>query len=824
MSGRRRLGLVAAAATMMAAAPISTIYASWTWLVQCIIAVGVVCGAATLARSLRAPVWLQALAMAAGLLLITTWMFRSGDEFLGLLPSPETFAHFGTLGTQAVEDMRGYGIPVPDRDGLLFFTVLGVGGVAVVVDLLTVGLRRPALAGLPMLAIYSVPVAIYPESVPTLPFVIGAVGYLWLLVADNVERVRRFGRRFTGDGRDVDVWAPSPLAAAGRRLAVVGVVAAVAIPLAVPTFSSGLLTRLTQTTGAGEGNGSGRGGNAGKVDLFSALSGQLQSTETVPYLTVTTNEPDPYYLRFGVADDLTPEGFRNQAPNGRPANTEIQAPPVAGTRLPQTTYSARIKVSGRFDMPMLPVYANTTTIASLDSAWFYDPSLQIVYSNRRSASDAEYSFTYISAQYTADALRGSPDLAPESTIRQQYTQLPDLTAEQQAEVERIVDARTADAANQYDAVRALYEYFAKDNGFSYSVQTKTGSSGSDLLDFLTNKTGYCQQYATALAWLVREAGIPARVAFGFTKGSETAEPGTYTLTNQNLHAWTEVYFEGFGWVPFDATPASDVAGSVRGDWAPDVDATEAPTASAAPTTSVSPGAVSSGAPGERPERDTDELPPGAAPIAPQGPRWPWYAAAGAIVLLALLAVPAVLRSSTRRRRSAPASAATVAAATGAGEEAGRMSILGPSPELEKSRRDAHAAWAEMLDTMIDFRVEVNPAETPRNTVDRLTRSESLSPEAASAAAVLGGAEEHARYARTPLTGSDLGGALAQLRQGLSVHAGRRVRMQAVLMPPSVLRHWKTAIGDRYAAVVGLFGRWRDAALRLSPRRLLARSR
>ncbi len=66
-------------------------------------------------------------------------------------------------------------------------------------------------------------------------------------------------------------------------------------------------------------------------------------------------------------------------------------------------------------------------------------------------------------------------------------------------------------------MRALYEYFAKDNGFSYSVQTKTGSSGSDLLDFLTNKTGYCQQYATALAWLVREAGIPARVAFGFTK-------------------------------------------------------------------------------------------------------------------------------------------------------------------------------------------------------------------------------------------------------------------------------------------------------------------
>ncbi|MDR7278180.1 transglutaminase family protein [Catenuloplanes atrovinosus] len=823
MSGRRRLGLVAAAATLMAAAPLSTIYDRWTWLIQCVIAVGMVCGAATLSRSLRAPVWVQGLAMVAGLLLITTWLFRSGDEFLGLLPSPATFTHFGALATQAVEDMRGYGIPVPDRDGLLFLTVVGVGGVAILVDLLTVGVRRPALAGLPMLAIYSVPVAIYPESVPTLPFVIGAVGYLWLLVADNVERVRRFGRRFTGDGRDVDVWAPSPLAAAGRRLAVVGVVAAVAVPLAVPTFSSGLLTRLTQTTGAGEGAGTGRGGSAGKIDLFAALKGQLQNTETIEYLTVTTNNPAPYYLRFGVADNLTPEGFRNQAPNGDPANRRISPPMVARSGLEQREYSASITVSERFEMPMLPVYANLTNAGDLDSGWFYDDSLQIVYSNRRTAKSAEYSFTYVAPEYTAEALRGARDLDPDSVIRQQYTQKPQLTAEQQAEVKNIVEGEIKGATTQYDKVRALYDYFSRENGFSYSLSTETGSTGSDLLDFLDRRTGYCQQYATALAWLLRDAGIPARVAFGFTRGTPSGDPNTYTLTNQNAHAWTEVYFEGFGWVPFDATPAQAVPGAARGDWAPDVDATQAPTASAGPTTSTSPGAASSAAPGERPDRDTDEDTADAAGvITPQGPRWPWYLAAGTIVLLALLAVPALLRSSARRRRSAPASVATVTAA--GPEEPGRMSLLGPSPELERSRRDAHAAWAEMLDTMIDYRVEVNPAETPRNTVDRLTRQESLTPEAASAAALLGSAEEHARYARTPLTGTDLGGALARLRQGLSVHTTRRVRMQAVLMPPSVLRRWKTGIGDRYAAVVGMFGRWRDATLRLSPRRLLARSR
>src|SRR5262249_57551192 len=102
--------------------------------------------------------------------------------------------------TEAGQDRRSYGVPVPDRDGLLFVTVLGIGSVAIAVDLLTVVARRPALAGLPMLAIYSVPVAVYVDSVPVLPFIIGACGFLWLLVSDNVDRVRRFGRRFTGDG------------------------------------------------------------------------------------------------------------------------------------------------------------------------------------------------------------------------------------------------------------------------------------------------------------------------------------------------------------------------------------------------------------------------------------------------------------------------------------------------------------------------------------------------------------------------------------------------------------------------------------------------
>ena len=136
------------------------------------------------------------------------------------------------------------------------------------------------------------------------------------------------------------------------------------------------------------------------------------------------------------------------------------------------------------------------------------------------------------------------------------------------EVVNIVKTQTKGATNEYETVTDLTNFFSRKNGFSYQVTTKKGTTGTDIGDFLQQRQGYCVQYASALAWLVREAGFPARVAFGFTEG--TLLPGgnnTYQLTNQNLHAWTEVYFPTFGWVPFDVTPSADVQGSLRNPWA-----------------------------------------------------------------------------------------------------------------------------------------------------------------------------------------------------------------------------------------------------------------
>jgi transglutaminase-like putative cysteine protease len=813
MTGRRRLGLVAASATLLAAAPLSAIFASWTWLMQCILAVGMLAGAAVLARTLRFPVWAQTLSMVGTLLLMLTWMFSSGHELLGLLPSPATFTHFGQLVSQAGTDTRAYGVPVPDRDGLLFVAVFGIGAVAIAVDLLTVVLRRPALAGLPMLAIYSVPVAVYVDSVPVLPFIIGAVGYLWLLVADNVDRVRRFGRRFTGDGRDVDVWEPSPLAAAGRRLAVIGVAAAVLLPLVVPGITTGLLSRLTQSGGGVAGNGIGGGG--GRINLFASLTGKLRESDTREMLKVTTNDPQPFYLRIGVGDLLDSHGISSRANSGRTIKRGLPDPRTnpSTDSATYTRYSATVESIG-LDQTLAPIYPTTVGVSNLDGNWLYDTGAQALYSQRNTTRKQKYRVDYLRASYTAGQLESAQPLSHSDQLWIQNTQAP-ADATVRSEVDKLIKGKRTD----YDKVRAIYNYFSREHGFSYNPQAQIGTSGSEIASFLTNKSGYCQQYAAAMTWMVRAAGIPARVAFGFTRGTKTG--GTYVITNRNAHAWTEVYLDGFGWVPFDATPASEVTGSTRSDWAPDADA--APTNTQSSNATQAPGATSSqpSASSTRPDRDVDAgFGGGANGPGSGGTSTTALLIVGlAALLIALLLVPAVRRKLLRRHRHHVTVPRTLTPVSAGLSPPGSRDVT-VTTETVRARADAHAAWDELIDTMLDFRVPVDPTETPRHTAQRLVREADLEATPAQSATLLGSAEERARYARQPLQGGELTAALSQVRKGLARTANRRTRIIAVLMPPSVVLRWRLALADLSANWVGFVGRLREASSRWSPRRLL----
>ncbi|HEX4221470.1 MAG TPA: transglutaminase-like domain-containing protein, partial [Pseudonocardiaceae bacterium] len=77
-----------------------------------------------------------------------------------------------------------------------------------------------------------------------------------------------------------------------------------------------------------------------------------------------------------------------------------------------------------------------------------------------------------------------------------------------------------------------------------------------LVDFLFNgKTGYCEQYSSTMAVMLRAIGIPVRVDIGFTDGYVSGNHRV--ITAQDAHAWDEVFFPDYGWITFDPTPLSD---------------------------------------------------------------------------------------------------------------------------------------------------------------------------------------------------------------------------------------------------------------------------
>ena len=108
--------------------------------------------------------------------------------------------------------------------------------------------------------------------------------------------------------------------------------------------------------------------------------------------------------------------------------------------------------------------------------------------------------------------------------------------------------------SQYAAVVALEDWFRRTGGFTYEERPIVSWGVPPLVEFLRRKEGYCQHFAGAMALMLRYLGIPARVAAGFTSGAYDRSKERWTVTDHDAHAWVEVWFDGWGWLPFDPTP------------------------------------------------------------------------------------------------------------------------------------------------------------------------------------------------------------------------------------------------------------------------------
>jgi transglutaminase-like putative cysteine protease len=189
--------------------------------------------------------------------------------------------------------------------------------------------------------------------------------------------------------------------------------------------------------------------------------------------------------------------------------------------------------------------------------WDERSSTLIVDRSLEASDGLNYSVTSQVPEWRDSMLREASDEVP-GDIRDAYLQLPDLNDD----VTELAEMLTADAPTQYDKAFALQNYLRSDQ-FTYNINAPKGHSSDALRSFLfTTREGYCEQFAGSFAVLARSVGLPARVAVGFTPGiQDEQDPTLWHVRGEHAHAWPEVYFEGFGWVPFEPTPGRAPAGA-----------------------------------------------------------------------------------------------------------------------------------------------------------------------------------------------------------------------------------------------------------------------
>jgi hypothetical protein len=114
---------------------------------------------------------------------------------------------------------------------------------------------------------------------------------------------------------------------------------------------------------------------------------------------------------------------------------------------------------------------------------------------------------------------------------------------------------TAKAPTMYDKAVALESYLRDNFSYSTNVNHPVDEEGVSWLLFHSDKKAFCNYFASAMAVMARTLGIPARVVVGYTNGQpDSKHPHQRLVYGTDAHAWTQIYFAGYGWVNFEPSP------------------------------------------------------------------------------------------------------------------------------------------------------------------------------------------------------------------------------------------------------------------------------
>lgn len=475
-----------------------------------------------------------------------------------VVPGRETVTLLRELLTTGVAQLRETPAPAEPLTGLMLLVVGGWWLVAHLAHELSVRWHRPAAGLVVLTVLWAAPLAIPmdgPAWPQALPFLVAAA--LLLMVPTGAGEQSRGATE------------PRP-SLAGMAVGVVAVLAATTAPALLPGYGEPAWVDLD--------DGSSPRGYQPIVDVSQRL--QLPGDRDV--LRVVSSQRA--YLRLAGLDTfdgstwrLGAEGESSYTPDPStltPATRELPPErPSATTR----DVDVDVRVLALENIYVPTPYQPLRVLGPIadEMVWSTDGGFLVTWDTVDAGLDGEARVgVRPGVEYRVRAQQPDPSFDELAAIDfdavdlDRHTALPREYPELGAQAQQVYD--DAGATTVVEQVLALQDWFVGPEGdFTYDLDVAPLRGDDALTEFvLEDRTGYCEYFATAMAVMLRETGIPARVAVGFLPGRvtdsnprPTEQSGQdwteYTVSTSDAHAWVEVLFPGAGWITFEPTPRSD---------------------------------------------------------------------------------------------------------------------------------------------------------------------------------------------------------------------------------------------------------------------------
>ncbi|KYH43952.1 DUF3488 and transglutaminase-like domain-containing protein [Branchiibius sp. NY16-3462-2] len=752
--------LLAAAATLVAAWPLTSLIelGPWIWpIAGFVIAVAVL---GIVLRAVRTPAALIPLLqlLLALIAIVLVYLPHTLSPSI-LIDSARALIDDGIHTVQVAAP------PAPATIGLRFLIALAITGFALITDICAATLRAPVLAGVPLLGAFLISAANTAVGLNPVYFVVLAVLWLTMVATQHAQDLQRDVTVRTRALRPRSLESPlSGHGHAARLIAVPVIVAAALLPMVIPHASAHF---FAQGLARGSGDGPVTIGFATDLDL----SADLNSTNPSPVLTYTTSSLVTPPLRVTVTSTYSDghwvpdQGVASAVVSD--SNTVLPVPGAPDIVGRFTTGSMKVTGSVLASGLLAAPYPLRSADLGRD-IWLFDERTGSV---QPTGSVKNYSLIYRvlkdgqepSGEQRLDAEVAAPALAVDP-------------ASQSAVREALAPLR---ADTQWQTAKNIQNYLRNTGGFTYSLQlaaTRRDSDGQPLdplSNFLATKQGYCTQFASAMVMMARADGIPARLAVGFLPGDPTGTANQYSVAQSDAHAWPELWFSGIGWTRFEPTPGiraanapaytADQTGGVSRNAQPsenDSDTSSAAASSGATSSSAAPVTGSGSATGS---------------TVPAWLRWAgWLVAVVVIGAAGAVVLPILAR---RRRESAAADR--------------------PTPQR------VEAQWQQLVWDLSDLGASAPPPGSPR-ALERHYRNElQLSGDGQRALRQAVQTLEQARYAGAADGALDLRHDAQEIVHDVRRSASATMRIRAALWPRSAF----FAVRDGAARIARTPARW-----------------